>query len=63
MNDYDLVVLGPGPGQPDDGEDERIHTLNLLSARLLDEKVPFLGVCLGHQVTCHRLGFWLVKSF
>lgn len=56
FGDHDLVVVGPGPGDPRDGSDPKIRTLREVVDRLLAEEQPFLAVCLGHQVLCDRLG-------
>jgi 2-amino-4-deoxychorismate synthase len=52
----DLVIVGPGPGDPRDGDDAKIATFRQAVDRLLARKQPFLAVCLGHQVLCDRLG-------
>ncbi|HYH35393.1 MAG TPA: anthranilate synthase family protein [Nocardioides sp.] len=52
----DLVVVGPGPGDPRDGDDPKMATLRAAVDRLLARRQPFLAVCLGHQALCHRLG-------
>jgi len=54
--DGDLVIVGPGPGDPRDGGDPKIATFRQAVDRLLTERRPFLAVCLGHQVLCDRLG-------
>ena len=56
LDDADLVVVGPGPGDPRDGEDPKITRLRAATARLLEREQPFLAVCLGHQALCHALG-------
>ncbi|WP_024805878.1 chorismate-binding protein [Nocardia sp. BMG51109] len=57
IEDYDLVLLGPGPGNPADRDDERVRHLEQTVRRLLDEQRPFLAVCLSHQVLSRVLGF------
>jgi phenazine biosynthesis protein phzE len=54
---FDFVVVGPGPGDPCDATDPRIGTLRALTRDLLAGDVPFLSVCLGHQVLAVELGF------
>jgi phenazine biosynthesis protein phzE len=51
----DLVIVGPGPGDPRDA-DPKMRILRGVVDRLLERKQPFLAVCLGHQVLCDRLG-------
>jgi 2-amino-4-deoxychorismate synthase len=52
----DVVVVGPGPGDPRDLEDSKIKAVRAAVDDLLAEKKPFLAVCLGHQVLCGLLG-------
>ncbi|MGH3347013.1 MAG: anthranilate synthase family protein, partial [Nocardioides sp.] len=52
----DLVIVGPGPGDPRDGDDPKMATLRAAVGRLLEREHPFLAVCLGHQALCHHLG-------
>jgi phenazine biosynthesis protein phzE len=56
LDGYDLVVVGPGPGDPRDGSSAKIATFRAATERLLATGQPFLSVCLGHQVLCDRLG-------
>lgn len=46
-----LLVLGPGPGHPDD-----YQQMFYLVRDWLKEKRPFFGVCLGHQI------FWRLQN-
>ena len=56
LDGYDLVVVGPGPGDPRDGSSPKIAVFRAATERLLATGQPFLSVCLGHQVLCDRLG-------
>jgi phenazine biosynthesis protein phzE len=57
----DLVLVGPGPGDPRAGAHPKIRALSALTDRLLAEGRPFVAVCLGHQVLCRRLGLEVVR--
>jgi len=56
-DDYDLVIIGPGPGDPRDLDDPKIATVRQAVDGLLAGDQPFLAVCLGHQVLAGALGF------
>jgi 2-amino-4-deoxychorismate synthase len=56
FDDVDLVVVGPGPGDPRDHEHPKIAAYGQAIDALLESGKPFLAVCLGHQVLCDRLG-------
>jgi phenazine biosynthesis protein phzE len=56
---YDLVVMGPGPGDPREVHRPKIARLRADLARLVDERRPFLAVCLSHQVLSTLLGLQL----
>jgi 2-amino-4-deoxychorismate synthase len=58
---YDLVIVGPGPGDPSDAADPRMNTLRALTRDLLAGTVPFLSICLGHQILAAELGFDIVR--
>lgn len=51
----DLVVAGPGPGDPRDAS-PRLARLHDVVGRRLAQRRPLLAVCLSHQVVAHRLG-------
>ncbi len=61
LENFDLVVMGPGPGDPVDRNDPRIIALDDTMDRLLAERRRFLAVCLSHQIFCRKLGFDLVR--
>lgn len=50
------VVISPGPGRPE----EAGVTIEVLSAFL--ERVPILGVCLGHQALAAALGGTVTRA-
>jgi phenazine biosynthesis protein phzE len=56
LEGYDLVIVGPGPGDPRDGDHPKIAAFRSALDGLLERRQPFLSVCLGHQVLCDRLG-------
>jgi phenazine biosynthesis protein phzE len=55
----DLVVVGPGPGDPSDRTDPKMAVLHTLVRQLLHRGQPLLAVCLGHQVLASVLGLTL----
>jgi phenazine biosynthesis protein phzE len=52
----DLVVFGPGPGDPSDLGDPKMATLHGLVGAVLAAGRPFLAVCLGQQILASLLG-------
>ncbi|NWD66434.1 phenazine-specific anthranilate synthase [Pseudomonas gingeri] len=58
---YDIVIMGPGPGNPTAVEQPKIDHLHLAIRSLLDEQRPFLAVCLSHQVLSRCLGLDLQR--
>jgi phenazine biosynthesis protein phzE len=51
------LVLGPGPGDPQDPEDARMRAMRRLVSRVLAEgRTGVLAVCLSHQLVCAELG-------
>lgn len=60
LDGFDLVIVGPGPGDPRDGDDPKMASLRAAVAELMAAERPFLAVCLGHQALCHQLGLPLV---
>jgi phenazine biosynthesis protein phzE len=56
LDGYDLVVVGPGPGDPRDAGQPKVAVYQQALDALLESGQRFLAVCLGHQVLCGRLG-------
>ncbi|MFG2819408.1 anthranilate synthase family protein [Kitasatospora sp. NPDC048365] len=59
LDGWDLVVMGPGPGDPRHTGHPKIAHLRSAVAELLDRRQPFLAVCLSHQVLSTALGLEL----
>lgn len=55
----DLVVAGPGPGDPRDTENPRIARMRGVVSRRRTAGSPLLAVCLSHQVLADSLGIAL----
>jgi para-aminobenzoate synthetase len=51
LNDFDGIVISPGPGRPQVPRD-----LGKVTKVLARATVPVLGVCLGHQAIAHDAG-------
>ena len=58
---YDLVLLGPGPGDPRDLASPRMRSVRDLAKLLIDHRTPTLGLCLGHEALAAALGLELVR--
>ncbi|MEU9204891.1 anthranilate synthase family protein [Streptomyces sp. NPDC048332] len=56
FDNHDLVVMGPGPGDPRETGDPKIEHLGRAVRTLLRERRAFLAVCLSHQVLSMDLG-------
>ncbi len=55
INDYDSIILSPGPGLPDD-----FPVLKEILSKFIGVK-PILGICLGHQAICEYFGADLIN--
>ena len=53
---YNKIVISPGPGNPNQSG----NCLNIVKS--LHEKVPILGVCLGHQIIGQVFGSKVVQA-
>ncbi|MFD0377384.1 anthranilate synthase family protein [Streptomyces sp. NPDC127112] len=59
FEDHDLVIMGPGPGDPRETDHPRMARLGSAIEELLSQRIPFLAVCLSHQLLSRRLGLEL----
>jgi 2-amino-4-deoxychorismate synthase len=59
-----IIILGPGPGNPNSTMDSKIKINDQIAKALLnpDSKIKFAGICLGHQIISKNLGFEVKKS-
>ncbi|USQ75915.1 chorismate-binding protein [Ornithinimicrobium cryptoxanthini] len=57
----ELVLFGPGPGDPDDPDDARLARLRELIGVRLGAGLPLLAVCLSHQVLARMAGLEVTK--
>jgi phenazine biosynthesis protein phzE len=62
FDDHDLVVLGPGPGDPTDRRAPKIAGLHADLRALLAEDRRFVAVCLSHQILAAECGFPVVRK-
>jgi phenazine biosynthesis protein phzE len=60
LDGYDLVVVGPGPGDPRDVADPKMTVMHGVVTSLLEDERPFLAVCLGHQALSLQVGLDVV---
>lgn len=56
---YDLVVIGPGPGDPRDHHDPKIARIREIVSTQLKKQTPMFAVCLGHQILSDLVGLEL----
>lgn len=54
--DVDLIVFGPGPGDPTDALDPRVSRVGNLLERRVRAGLPTVAVCLSHQIMATRAG-------
>ncbi|MGW0664929.1 anthranilate synthase family protein [Streptodolium elevatio] len=62
VTEAELLLVGPGPGDPRHVLDRKIRTMGAAVRRRLDSGGPMLGVCLGHQLIAAELGLRLARK-
>ena len=58
----DLTIVGPGPGDPNDTDSEKMQKVGGIIGNLGDSGKKFLAVCLGHQLLCRELGMKVAQK-
>jgi anthranilate synthase component 2 len=58
-NNYDAIVISPGPGTP---ENKKYFGICSDVITQLGPKTPILGICLGHQGIIHAFGGKVVNA-
>ncbi len=59
IDDAELIVAGPGPGDPRDPGTPRMRRMREVVARRRDSGRPLLAVCLSHQILARTFGIEL----
>jgi phenazine biosynthesis protein phzE len=59
---FDVIVLGPGPGNPNDEYDQRVAALQNVMLTLLACRKAFIAICLSHQILCRQLGLRITQK-
>ena len=55
-NKYNRILISPGPGNPNQSG----NCINILKS--LHNEIPFLGVCLGHQIIGQVFGSKIIQA-
>ena len=55
-NKYNRIIISPGPGNPNQSG----NCINILKS--LHNEIPFLGVCLGHQIIGQVFGSKIIQA-
>ena len=58
----DLVIFGPGPGDPSDDSSTKIATLRAAITQRLESGRPFFAECLSHQILSRALGLSTINK-
>jgi anthranilate/para-aminobenzoate synthase component II len=61
-DDADLVMVGPGTGNPSNMDDPKMRSLAAILIDLQHTGRPFMSVCLGHQLCAKLLGLELERK-
>ncbi|PKF80047.1 phenazine antibiotic biosynthesis protein [Vibrio sp. vnigr-6D03] len=54
--DHEIIVVGPGPGDPRDMNDPRVRKSLDVIKHAIRKNQPIIAICFGHQLLCQVLG-------
>jgi len=58
----DVVIIGPGPGDPTNMNHPRMYLLQKIITDLKSRGQPLLGICLGHQALAVHAGLTVTRQ-
>lgn len=61
-DDSHLVIIGPGPGDPNDMNHPRMKRLQDIVSGLKARDLPMIGICLGHQAIAVHEGLCVARQ-
>ncbi|MFA5917461.1 MAG: anthranilate synthase family protein [Candidatus Gracilibacteria bacterium] len=61
LNNFDISLIGPGPGNPLDNTEKMQKNLEIIDYLNKNNK-KFFGICLGHQLICRYLDIKVQKK-
>ncbi|RTK96064.1 MAG: aminodeoxychorismate/anthranilate synthase component II [Neisseriaceae bacterium] len=53
LTEFSHIIIGPGPGHPTDKSLDNVYSI---INNAIIQKLPLLGICLGHQMIGHYFG-------
>jgi phenazine biosynthesis protein phzE len=61
LNDFDYVLIWPGPGNPTDNDEKMLKNLSLIDSLVKNNK-KFFWICLWHQLIARYFSFQIRKK-
>ncbi|SFO01167.1 anthranilate synthase family protein [Xenorhabdus japonica] len=63
ISNSNLLIIGPGPGDPCKLTDLRVITSRNMTMNAIARKQPFVSICFGHQILCSLLGLSIERLY